>query len=46
MRERVYLVGGTFEIESSENGTRLRARLPLTRAVENGIVSVADQMAS
>jgi signal transduction histidine kinase len=45
MRERVYLVGGTFEIESSDNGTRLRARLPQTRAAENEILSVADKMA-
>ena len=28
MRERVYLAGGTLEIESSDDGTRLRARLP------------------
>jgi signal transduction histidine kinase len=46
MRERVYLVGGTLEIESNAKGTRLRARLPQTRAAENGILSLADQMAS
>ena len=28
MRERVNLAGGTLEIESSEQGTRLRSRLP------------------
>jgi len=28
MRERVYLAGGTVELESGENGTLVRARLP------------------
>jgi two-component system, NarL family, sensor histidine kinase DevS len=30
MRERVALGGGTFEIESSKDGTRIEARLPLS----------------
>ena len=29
MRERVYLAGGTVELQSGENGTLVRARLPL-----------------
>ena len=28
MRERVYLAGGTVELQSGENGTLVRARLP------------------
>ena len=29
MRERVYLAGGTVELQSGKNGTLVRARLPL-----------------
>ncbi len=29
MRERVYLAGGTLEVDSSDRGTAVRARLPL-----------------
>jgi signal transduction histidine kinase len=35
MRERAALLGGTFEVDSSEGtGTRLRARLPLSATAE------------
>lgn len=33
MRERVYLAGGTLEIESGEDDTLLRARLPTHASV-------------
>jgi signal transduction histidine kinase len=32
MRERVYLAGGTLELESGEHGTTMSARLPVTGA--------------
>jgi signal transduction histidine kinase len=31
MRERVYLAGGTLDVESDEHGTTVRARLPARR---------------
>ena len=34
MRERVYLAGGAFAIESGDHGTRLRAQLPTRVAAE------------
>jgi signal transduction histidine kinase len=46
MRERVYLVGGTLEIESGDWGTHARARLPIVQAGEHGTGSAADQVAS
>ncbi|HTX09208.1 MAG TPA: GAF domain-containing sensor histidine kinase [Solirubrobacteraceae bacterium] len=39
MRERVYLAGGTIELESSENGTLVRVRLPQRT---NAAASVVD----
>lgn len=42
VRERVYLAGGSLDLDSGPGGTRVRAHLPL--ALANG--SVADQMAS
>jgi signal transduction histidine kinase len=38
MRERVYLAGGSVELESGETGTRVRARLP-QRGEEFGAVA-------
>ena len=36
MRERVRELGGTLEIQSSENGTSITAALPLAGAVAIG----------
>jgi signal transduction histidine kinase len=45
MRERVYLAGGTLEIESTDPGTRLRARLPTAQPADGAPLSAANQMA-
>jgi signal transduction histidine kinase len=45
MNERVYLAGGTLDVESSQGGTTIRARLPVS-ADGAGARSDADQMAS
>jgi two-component system, NarL family, sensor histidine kinase DevS len=44
MRERVYLAGGTIEVESGETGTAIRACLPVPDQAESR--SGADQVAS
>ena len=45
MNERVYLAGGTLDVESSQGGTTIRARLPVSADGAGGR-SDADQMAS
>jgi PAS domain S-box-containing protein len=35
MRERTELLGGTFDVESSERGTTIHVRIPLDRAVSS-----------
>ncbi len=45
MRERVYLAGGVFSIESSERGTLLRARLSAHRLADAAYASGGDQPA-
>ncbi len=45
IRERVYLAGGDLEVESGEQGTRLRALLPIPSAASPAIAS-ADQLVS
>jgi signal transduction histidine kinase len=45
LSERVYLAGGTLELESGKQGTRVRAQLPARRAAED-LASDADQVAS
>ncbi len=45
LRERVFLAGGTLELESGEQGTIVRAHLPVRRA-SGAEQSRADQMAS
>jgi two-component system, NarL family, sensor histidine kinase DevS len=42
MRERAYLAGGSFQIQSSAHGTSLRAELPTHRAGEAEIASAAN----
>ena len=44
MRERVYLSGGRLDVESSPNGTAVRAKMPVKTAASAR--SSADQMAS
>jgi signal transduction histidine kinase len=44
MRERVYLAGGTLELSSDQNGTVVRARLPIRSELSGS--SLTDQMAS
>lgn len=44
IRERVYLASGTLELESGEQGTLLRARLPIPAAAKDSVS--ADEMAS
>ena len=46
MRERVYLAGGTLDVQSGEDGTVLRAELPANAAAGASSRSVADQVAS
>jgi len=46
IRERVYLAGGTLELESGEAGTLVRAQLPLRSAVDEPSGLAADQAAS
>jgi signal transduction histidine kinase len=46
MRERVYLAGGTVEIEAAEPGTLLRVRLPVRMPLEAPALSVANQAAT
>jgi len=45
MRERVSLAGGTLSIDSGEQGTLVRACLPVSQAAKTGL-SGADQAAS
>ena len=45
MRERVYLAGGTLQIESGVRGTLVAARLPVRAAIEDVRGSAADQVA-
>jgi signal transduction histidine kinase len=45
MRERVSLASGTLQIDSGENGTRVRARLPLATGATGRIDRVADRSA-
>jgi len=46
IRERVYLAGGTLELESGEGGTLVRAQLPARAAAAAAAGSDADQMVS
>ena len=46
MRERVYLAGGTLEIQGGHPGTRVRVTLPVRRPTEIASLSVANQTAS
>lgn len=46
MRERVYLSGGTIQVESNHAGTVVRARLPTVRSGEGGTRSASGQPAS
>jgi two-component system, NarL family, sensor histidine kinase DevS len=46
IRERVYLAGGTLELESGEGGTLVRAQLPVNRPYQAPATSAADQLAS
>ena len=46
IRERVYLAGGKLELQSGEQGTLVRARLPARAAAERTDGSAADQMVS
>jgi signal transduction histidine kinase len=45
LAERVYLAGGTLELDSGEQGTRVRALLP-ARRTPGQLPSDADQLAS
>jgi signal transduction histidine kinase len=45
MRERVGLAGGILDLDSSQTGTRLHARLPVQQAGADGPELGADQMA-
>jgi signal transduction histidine kinase len=45
LSERVYLAGGTLALESGEQGTRVRAHLPVHRAAED-LASDPDQVRS
>jgi signal transduction histidine kinase len=46
MRERAYLAGGTLELEATQPGTLVRARLPEARSAEAEAVSRPGQPAS
>jgi signal transduction histidine kinase len=46
MRERVYLADGELRVEPGENGTSVRARLPVSAGAQRGTLSAADQAAS
>jgi signal transduction histidine kinase len=46
MRERVYLAGGSLSVSSSEDGTLIRARLPVEERDEVARASGANQVAS
>lgn len=46
MRERVYLAGGTFEVESADPGTLLRVRLPVRSSSGASTRSAANQAAT
>ena len=46
MRERVYLADGELRVEPGENGTSVRARLPVRTGASRGTLSAADQAAS
>jgi len=46
IRERVYLAGGTLELESGSHGTVVRAQLPLRGDAAEPPQSAADQVAS
>ncbi len=43
MRERVYIAGGTLEIEPAQPGTRVRVRLPLRSPSAASTLSAANQ---
>jgi signal transduction histidine kinase len=43
MRERLYLAGGTLEIEPADPGTVVRARLPVPTSPEVSALSAANQ---
>jgi signal transduction histidine kinase len=46
MRERIYLAGGTIELQSGNDGTTVRARLPVSGRTAGVTHSVAEQAAS
>ncbi|MGA8763962.1 MAG: ATP-binding protein, partial [Candidatus Sulfotelmatobacter sp.] len=46
MRERVYLAGGTLEIEPAHPGTLVRARLPVRMSPKVSALSAANQAAT
>ena len=46
IRERVYLTGGELELESGEDGTLVRAHLPIGGQGDQPLSSAADQLAS
>ena len=46
MRERVYLAGGTLELESTHPGTLVRASLPIASRGQAGQRTDADRVAS
>jgi signal transduction histidine kinase len=46
MRERVYLAGGAFEVQSNERGTAISARLPANAQTAAATRSVGQQTAS
>jgi signal transduction histidine kinase len=46
MRERVYLAGGTLQIEAAEPGTLVRVRLPVRPSSEAMTPSAANQAAT
>ena len=46
MRERVYLAGGTFEVEPAHPGTLVRVRLPLRMSSDASPLSAANQAAT
>jgi signal transduction histidine kinase len=46
MRERVYLAGGTLDVESGQHGTTVSARVPTEVANPRTLFLVADQVAS
>jgi signal transduction histidine kinase len=46
MRERVYLAGGELQIEPADQGTLVRARLPVREATPRVALSTPDEVAS